>query len=455
MSYFFILGRNQTLSIAEIANLHEFRHEFHESRIVELSPEALVLETEEKLDCQNLQKQLGGTIKIGVIIGRIDANLTQISANDFLKELPHSKRVYFGFSLYKLDNSVNLKQFLPQIKKIAIKIKKELKESGVSSRWVVSKERTLSSVVVQKNKLLTSGAEFCLFIKTRINADRDADQRGFIRGPGNQCESVYLGKTLSVQEFEEYSQRDYGRPVRPIGQGLIPPKLAKIMINLAGLSRDKIILDPFLGSGTILQEAVLLGYKNIIGTDIDEGAIDNARQNLEWLIERSKIKNQSTQINLSARPSTKNLCSGKIPKTQIKNIKTFRCDARELSREIPKNSIDAIITEPYLGPSKVTISNLSLIIDRLSGLYLDTLREFKKVLKPDGRIVIVFPVFKIRNQKYFLPILQEIKKIGWRIQPILPEELKKYPFIQITPRQSIIYSRPDQIVLREILIFRL
>jgi len=69
-------------------------------------------------------------------------------------------------------------------------------------------------------------------------------------------------------------------------------------------------------------------------------------------------------------------------------------------------------------------------------------------------VVIIFPVFKIKGKLQFLPILDKLKNQGWQTQPPIPSSLLKNPLIKITKRESIIYSRIDQRVLREILIFK-
>jgi len=382
-----------------------------------LSEEVLILERKEKLNCQNLQEKLGGTIKIGEIISRINTNIITNNTNitreiskSLAKIRKESKKVYFGFSLYRLDNKFKIKGLRFKIKNFALEIKKELKEKGISSRWVESKERILSSVVVQKNKLLTSGAEFCFLVSK---------------------EKKYLGRTLTCQEFEEYEFRDFGRPSRKIEKGMIPPKLAKIMINLARVKEEATILDPFCGSGTILQEAILMGYKNVIGTDLNEGAVKNSQENIKWLLK-----------NFQA----------------ISNVQIFKTDVRNLSQKIPRNSIEAIITEPYLGPIRIekeqTEKRIENLIKELNNLYLMAFKEFKKVLKKNSRIVIIFPVFRINQKLYFLPILAQIKKSGWQIIDPIPKNLRENPVIKLTERDSVIYSRPGQKILREIFIFK-
>jgi len=85
---------------------------------------------------------------------------------------------------------------------------------------------------------------------------------------------------------------------------MLPPKLAQIIVNLAtgplpddkmssicDIPADQIIpqphlgqtlLDPFCGTGVLLQEAALMGY-NVYGSDLEARMVDYTAQNLAWL----------------------------------------------------------------------------------------------------------------------------------------------------------------------------
>lgn len=407
MKYFFILGQNPTLSSVEIISLLSDK-----TMLFAASPDAIILESKQELDVGQLVARLGGTVKVGQIF---DAS-PDMEPKDIAENIPRvqGKKSYFGFSFYKIDNQISAKEFQNKCKKIknlAMPIKDLLAEVGTAARWVTSKEPNLSSVVVKKNKLLTeAGAEIVFLIDK---------------------EKIYLGKTLAVQEFEELSFRDYGRPARSMRVGLMPPKLAKVMINLARVDKSALILDPFCGFATILEEAMLWGYENLIGSDINAETLSGAKENLEWLVKTYNLK-----------PGTYNL---------------IESDVRRLSEKFSPRSADAIVTEPYLGPplhGNESPERIQQIIKELSELYLAAFREFKKILKLDGKIVILFPVFHTEKQDLFLPIIEEIKKIGFTAADPLPKDLEKYSFLKITGRNSIIYSRPDQKVFREVLIFK-
>lgn len=100
----------------------------------------------------------------------------------------------------------------------------------------------------------------------------------------------FVAVTLAVQDFEEYRFLDFGRPQRDMVSGSMPPKLAKIMLNLSGVKIDQAILDPFCGSGTMIQQALLLGFTNIVGSDASPKAVEDTKKNLNWLGSKLNLK---------------------------------------------------------------------------------------------------------------------------------------------------------------------
>lgn len=395
MKYFFILGSNPTLSAAEISAVFGLSEKKQE---IFLNKDVLVIDLENELNAKAIIRRLGGTIKIGQIFDQSAKKEQTILAKlkEYLLKQEFSGKFHFGFSHYgpaKLNGKV-----------LGMETKKFLREQNVSVRWVVSQEKTLSSVVVDTNKLVTSGAEIVLI---------------------EFGEKMLIGKTLAVQPFRELSFRDYDRPARDDLSGMLPPKLAQIMINLAVGSAgmdpgraDLNILDPFCGSGTVLSEAALMGFRNIQGSDISQKAIDDSKKNVDWTNQKFKISIQE-------------------------NLKISKINATEIARFVPLNSIDRIITEPYLGPQRGHI-NVNEVVKELNILYSRSLNDFYKILKPEGKIVMVWPVFV--NKRLDV----DINKL--KIVYPLPEILKRNNVIRLTNRNTIVYGREGQKVWREILI---
>lgn len=417
--YFAILGKNPTLSFAEILSIFAFKR--IKFLIDNLSAEVLVFSTDNSIDTEVLMKILGGTIKIGEIlhIVRLDEDESKFyqifSPENLLRNfLPQSKRkLHVGLSIYDAGADVHHIHILfRQLKDLNWQIKENLDKVGKKVGFVQIKERYLSSVSVSKNRLLDQGTEI-IFILTK--------------------ENVLVGKTLSVQEFESFSFRDYNRPFRDKRVGIIPPKLARMMINLAQLHNNNRILDPFCGSGTFLQEGIILGYKNIIGSDINTRAITHAKRNIEWLF------NNFHQLDKSSY-----------------NIILRQVDVRYLGKLFSPSSIDAIITEPYLGPplyKKPESLKAKRILSEVKTLFSEAFSQFNKVLTSRGKVIIIFPTFEIDGKFYFSEVLEEVNKLGFVLGDFFPKEVKSHSVIQLTPRNTILYGSGEQFVKREILIF--
>ncbi len=433
LTYFFVLGRNPALSIAEILAVLE--QEQIRYKISGYSREVLLIDAPE--DMARIFPRLGGSIKFGKIID------VGPRAENLLEFLPSNiKKVYFGFSFYKFrtfsqgeawdkliddTHGADLEEKQKELRRLAMEVKKMLRARGQSARFVTSRERVLSSVIVKTNKLLQAGVEFVFLIPPSLQFNGS--------DPGTNktlSKNMLVGKTISVQEFEDYEARDYGRPRRDILRGMLPPKIAKIMINLAGISGGAKILDPFCGVGTILAEAAVLGYKNLIGQDRDPQAIADAKINLEWI---KKQYNVSPQINF------------------------FIVDARGSRTSSwfhgqDRGTIDAIVTEPYLGPllrGQVEEKEILKIKKELEDLYRATFANFEKILKPNGRIVFIFPVWRTPSKNIFIN-LDKVLPQSFKIKQLLPAHIA---LPDESPRGGIIWQRPDQKVLREIIILRL
>ncbi|KKR99896.1 MAG: hypothetical protein UU49_C0002G0010 [Candidatus Magasanikbacteria bacterium GW2011_GWC2_41_17] len=385
MQYIFILGREPELSTAEIFSL--FKRLKIEYKVSFFQKETLILDIIEKMDTAKVMAQLGGTIKIAEVkkqFGKIESIDFKKEILNLIKEKITDKKIFFGISAY-----------IGKFPTLGLQIKKELANQEIKARFVSSREKVLSSVVVKTNKLLNeNGLEI------------------IIAGDKNQ---IWIGRTLIIQPFAEFSERDYGRPGRDKFSGMLPPKLAKILVNLAEISQDAVILDPFCGSGTILTEAMLMEYVNVLGSDNSDKAIADAQKNIDWL--------------------------------KLKNCKLTKCNAVLLSKCFPANSVDAIITEPFLGPplrDRETKENIQKIIDGLTQLYYASLNEFAKVLKPNGVIIMIWPVLQ---QRFFLPLLEKMTIMNLRIESLFPPAFQQFK----TQRQTLIYARPDQKVGREII----
>ncbi len=364
IKYIFILGKTPKLSIAEIKAV------VPQLKIIQTDDYYLLGESQ-RFDCQEILNRLGGTVKIGIYLGPKIAEGPILGA---AASKEPGQRFNFGFSFY------GAKPAGP-----GMKIKKLLQEQGIGARLVTSREPVLSSVIVKKEKC-----------------------QDYLVGSG------WFGVTCAVQDFRGYGELDYGRPKADAFSGMLPPKLAKIMLNLSGVGPNDALLDPFCGSGTVLNSALERGCRDLLGSDLSEKAVLNAQKNADWLIEKLRIKNYE--------------------------LKIFNCDVRQLSQKLAKNSIAAIVTEPFLGQpikgneKEGTIKKIAAEVEEL---YSAAAGEFKKVLQAGGRVVLVVPQWHVAGKIYKFDIATIIKQAGFRR----------------LDSNDLIYGRPEQKVWRQIVIF--
>ena len=369
----FVLGRESVLSLAEIKAFFLLKNINFE--IIYHKENKLILSINKTVGMPELINLLGGTIKICEV-----ANQIQTKKDHLAKFL--NKYIPTG----KIEFSIN------GFNALGIETKKILKQLGRSARYIESK----NAATVIYNNLIKGGAdiEIC----------------------HNQ---VFVTKT--IQPIDDFSKRDFGRPGRDDESGMLPPKLAMMMINLAGQKYNSTIIDPFCGSGTIITEAILMGYKNLIGTDNSQVAIQDTIKNIGWLQNNFKTVNSDLNINI------------------------FQADILDINKQIKDSTVNAVVAEPYLG-KPLRGSETRTIIEKqateLKMLYLSAFTRFNKLLKPGGIVVFIIPRFNHNNDWIKIDCENEILKLGFKNDPILLDQ------------KHLLYWRTGQHVGREIWRFK-
>lgn len=151
---------------------------------------------------------------------------------------------------------------------------------------------------------------------------------------------------LGVQiHNEELSKRLHPEFIRDAS---IRPNVAFAMLHLAGYGEGEVLMDPFVGSGTIaLEAAVRFPNNRIIGIDRSDRVVKGARANAETL--------------------------------GLTNVELSTANARNLGRVVAKSSVDCIVTNPPWG---IRIGKN----DEMDDLYRGFLASATEVLKIGGRI---------------------------------------------------------------------
>jgi len=88
-----------------------------------------------------------------------------------------------------------------------------------------------------------------------------------------------LGQKLGEPSREFLRKKSSVRPFTHPSS--ISPKIARGMVNLARVSRNSLVLDPFCGTGSFLTEAGFIGCRTL-GSDIDPQMIWRTKQNLTF-----------------------------------------------------------------------------------------------------------------------------------------------------------------------------
>lgn len=387
------LGRQPALSLAELESLYgapALTRAGSQSVIVDVDPA--------KIDFN----RLGGAIKLCQVVHILDTIQWRQIEKYLFDALPKQAdqleegKLQLGLSTQGFD--INIRQ----LEATGLNLKKMIRKSGRSVRLVPNKELELNTAQVHHNKLTSPHGWEVLII-------RDYDR-------------TIIAQTVQVQDIESYTYRDRERPKRDARVGMLPPKLAQIILNLAAgpTSADKsgqVVLDPFCGTGVLLQEAVLMGYMPY-GTDLEQRMIDYSQQNMDWLGDKYKVDTTTTKLE--------------------------KGDATNHTWQRP---VDIVAGETYLGkpftsapapePLAQTIADCNLIIKKF-------LKNILAQVPSGTRLCLAVPAWSTgANSKQFksLPLIDQIDDLGYnRIS------------FEHAGDTELIYHRPDQYVARQLLV---
>ena len=350
-------------------------------------------------------RRLGGVLKLGV---ELDG-----STIEYLKKLPEGK-VTIGVSDYSKGATKRSAQGE------ALKLKKILVRHGRSVRVVENKEAVLSTATSLHNGLSGKNPRKVELIKT---------DEGWFR-------------VIGVQDIDAYSRRDQARPARDAKVGMLPPKLAQILINLCGpLEPGATVLDPFCGTGVVLQEAILMGYR-AYGTDISERMVEHSEKNLKWLV---KDRNSHFEgVRSLARRGVAREPRGDGSERRAPRNELFYLSQGDATSYKWQQPVTAVACEGYLGKpfSKIpTEMELKEQKQECAGIVLGFLKNLARQVKAGTPVVIAVPAWLREDGHYErMDLLDEIEGMGYNVNN--------------KSREGLLYHREEQIVARDIIILR-
>lgn len=384
----FIFGRQPAIGRAELESLYGADH---------LAPLGNVAAVSDLDPSQIDFARLGSSVKLAAFMGTVSgpvASLHQSLEKMVLQQAQDiaEGKIQLGISAYDIKTSPK------QLMAIGLNLKKALRSAGYSVRLTPNQENELSSAQVLHNHLTGErGIEVILV--------RSGDQ-------------IAVGRTVAVQDITAYARRDQDRPKRDAFVGMLPPKLAQTIINLATghtqPTSDFVVLDPFCGTGVLLQEALLMGY-GAYGTDLEPRMIDYSRVNLAWLGETH------------GTPGT--------PPLEVGDATNFTWD----------QPFSAVACEAYLGHPLANWprpEKLKQIIGTCNTIIEKFMVNIASQMPSGTRLCLAVPAWKSPDGKiHHLSLLDHLEKIGYN----------RVSF-RHSSEQELVYYRPDQIVARELLV---
>ena len=392
MKYVAIAGRQPLISLAEIQALYD--------KAARLVGKKLVFFEIDEDGEENISpdiNRLGGSLKLGRFF---DTDFSKLAK--FLTTTHPEGKITLGISDFSKQKKSGL------AKQKSMELKRNLAKMGRSVRVITSNEPEISSATAHHNQLGEKAGCFEIFL-----IDRE----------------IYL--SLGTQNITAYTERDQARPARDAKVGMLPPKLAQILINLCGkLPEGARVLDPFCGTGVVLQEAAIMGYIPY-GTDLNERMVEYSKKNLSWLFNERNQKRFKILPDLIQK------------KDQI--LKAISVgDATSFTWE---GEIDAVAFEGYLGaPMSKPPVDIKFKTEKAKcrEIAMGFLKNITPQIKSGTPVVMALPAWLRENGKYVgLNILDEIQEMGYNFEKF-----------QDLSQSDLLYYREGQIVAREIIVIR-
>lgn len=395
-----ILGRQPALGLAELESL------YGADAVAKAGPTTKTIAATLAISPHKVDfARLGGSIKLAKVLTRL--NTTQWPAVEkylrqtipqHLQYVPEGK-MKLGLSVHGFDLSV------AKLNATGLTLKKIIKSAGRSVRVVPNKDLELNSAQVLHNQLTSPTGWELLII-------RDGT-------------TTLIAQTTAVQDIDAYAARDQGRPKRDARVGMLPPKLAQTIINLATgpvNPTDHTLLDPFCGTGVVLQEAALMGF-SLYGTDLEPRMIDYTAKNLDWLIE---------QHHLSQRP---------------------QLEAGDATAHTWQPAPSVIAAETYLGQpfsSFPSAEKLAEVRNACNTILRKFLQNIGSQIPSGTRLCLAVPAWQQKPGQFtHLPVLGSAP--DERLDHLEELGYNRMSFKHVETA-DLVYARADQIVARELLV---
>lgn len=389
MQSILILGRQPALGLAELESL------YGAEAVSAVSPQVAGL----ALHAHDVEfARLGGSTRLAHVLAevpstdwkRVERELPKL-VTELGLTLPDGK-IQLGLSAFGLKISPS------KLNAAGLTLKKVLRSKLESSvRVTPNPELELNTAQVLHNHLTGATGIELLLVATSDNR-------------------TVIARTVKVQDIDSYTLRDRGRPKRDARVGMLPPKLAQIIINLGtGPATEGLVLDPFCGTGVVLQEAELMGF-SAYGTDLEPRMVEYSKANMEWLHDTFHLDKE-------------------LPKVEVGDATNHTWD--------PQPSF--VTGETYLGRPFTELPSpevLTTTIGDCNQILTKFLRNIWESIPYGTRLCLAVPAWQTAPGRFrHLPLIDDVVNLGYN--------RVSFEYVR---SENLLYYRTDQIVARELLI---
>lgn len=396
-SYAALVGNNPSISIAELAAAFP---DFEREQL--FGAQFVTFGTKTEID-QSVFGKLGGTVLIARKV--TDAVVT-------LEDIPSILATELASVKGKATFAIRAAGIPPgRVRELYKTCKTSLKTRGVSSRYIGNERDPAIAIQLHDEGLLDpkSGCELVIL------QDKN---------------TLWIGRTVAAQDTKAYTLRDMEKPVRDTMVGLLPPKLAQILLNFGSFlakSQDAkkgtvTVFDPFCGTGVVPMEAMLMGM-NVLASDVAQKAVSGTDKNIEWVRKTFKIPKKDLDSTVWKQDATKAFALKEKP--------------------------TMIVTEGTLGPalkSRPTVKEAEGYCRAAEELAASFLKNVSETL-PGTPVVMTLPVWYAQKKMIHLEKLWG-RLTALKFRPVLPPHANP----AIEGHFSLMYRRSDQFVGREIVL---
>lgn len=393
-----LLGRQPQLGAAELERLYGAK------RLRWFSTHSMLVDTDHLT-----VDSLGGSVKAGRVVWRGAGDWQRASrwiVAQYSRRWRHATaKLTLGVSAYGTTAQAR------DVQKTGLLLKKILRQQSVSLRLVPNQTAALNTATSHHNQLGRSARKVELLI---------------VQAPSGQ---LVIAESTGAQNITAYARRDQQRPRRDAFVGMLPPKLAQLMVNLAtpATARPNLvtansphrhsILDPFCGTGTVLQEALIKG-NNVYGSDLQALMVTYSRDNLTWL---------QQQLTLPGRV-----------------MDLTQADAT--THQWPyAATLTAVVCETYLGQpfsAPPTPAKLRQVVGTCDHIIRQFLTNLRPQITDSTCLVLAVPAWRdATGHLTQLPLLTALDDLGY-------QQVR----LRLVRSEQLLYYRPTQVVARRLLI---